>query len=171
MFQTKLNFENSSSNNNPNPEVVDEKRSTTRSCVAYEVTLDSTNPSPKKDVDQATESGTEKSKQISKEVPLKSYFRLSPFLFRNPMLRRVCLKPRPNPESDISKSLPKPNISYPSRRDDQKSRDKALNQMEKSFQIFQDLRFNISFADALLLRLRNCSTIKSLLMNKEKLLE
>ncbi|GKC03180.1 reverse transcriptase domain-containing protein [Tanacetum coccineum] len=75
------------------------------------------------------------------------------------------------PESDIPKSLPKPNIPYPSRRDDQKSRDKASNQMEKIFQIFQDLRFDISFADALLLMPRFAPTIKSLLMNKEKLLE
>ncbi|GJZ13980.1 reverse transcriptase domain-containing protein [Tanacetum coccineum] len=57
-------------------------------------------------------------------------------------------KTTPIPESDIPKSLPKPNIPYPSRRDDQKSRDKASNQMEKIFQIFQDLRFDISFADA-----------------------
>ncbi|GJX06584.1 reverse transcriptase domain-containing protein [Tanacetum coccineum] len=77
----------------------------------------------------------------------------------------------PIPESDIPKSLPKPNIPYPSRRDNQKSRDKASNQMEKIFQIFQDLRFDISFADALLLMPRFAPTIKSLLMNKEKLLE
>ncbi|GJZ68173.1 reverse transcriptase domain-containing protein [Tanacetum coccineum] len=43
--------------------------------------------------------------------------------------------------------------------------------MEKIFQIFQDLRFDISFADALLLMQRFAPTIKSLLMNKEKLLE
>ncbi|GJW24224.1 reverse transcriptase domain-containing protein [Tanacetum coccineum] len=69
------------------------------------------------------------------------------------------------------KNLPKPNIPYLSRHDDQKSRDKASNQMDKIFQIFQDLRFNISFADALLLMPRFAPTIKSLLMNKEKLLE
>ncbi|GJR65022.1 reverse transcriptase domain-containing protein [Tanacetum coccineum] len=43
--------------------------------------------------------------------------------------------------------------------------------MEKIFQIFQDLHFDISFADALLLMPRFAPTIKSLLMNKEKLLE
>ncbi|GKD17119.1 reverse transcriptase domain-containing protein, partial [Tanacetum coccineum] len=51
------------------------------------------------------------------------------------------------------------------------SRDKASNQMEKIFQIFQDLRFDISFTDALLLMPRFAPTIKSLLMNKEKFLE
>ncbi|GJX93704.1 reverse transcriptase domain-containing protein [Tanacetum coccineum] len=69
------------------------------------------------------------------------------------------------------KTLPKPNIPYPSRRNDQKSHDKASNQMEKIFQIFQDLRFDISFVDALLMMPRFAPTIKSLLMNKEKLLE
>ncbi|GJQ98892.1 hypothetical protein Tco_0521877 [Tanacetum coccineum] len=87
------------------------------------------------------------------------------------MFRRLCLKPLFKFESDIPKSLPKPNIPYPSRRDDQKSRDKASNQMEKIFQIFQVLHFDISFADALLLMPRFAPTIKSLLMNKEKLLE
>ncbi|GJS79899.1 reverse transcriptase domain-containing protein [Tanacetum coccineum] len=43
--------------------------------------------------------------------------------------------------------------------------------MEKIFQIFQDLRFNISFADPLLLMPRFAPTIKNLLMNKEKLFE
>ncbi|GKE37186.1 reverse transcriptase domain-containing protein [Tanacetum coccineum] len=55
------------------------------------------------------------------------------------------------------------SISYPN--------GEASNQMEKIFQIFQDLHFNISFADALLLMPRFAPTIKSLLMNKVKLLE
>ncbi|GJW63638.1 hypothetical protein Tco_0115522 [Tanacetum coccineum] len=81
------------------------------------------------------------------------------------------VNPIPILEPDVPKTLPKPNISYPSIRNDQKSRDKASNQMEKIFQIFQDLRFDISFADALLLMPRFSPTIKNLLMNKEKLLE
>ncbi|GKE37937.1 reverse transcriptase domain-containing protein, partial [Tanacetum coccineum] len=43
--------------------------------------------------------------------------------------------------------------------------------MEKFYQIFQDLRFDISFADALILMPKFASTIKSLLTNKEKLFE
>nr|GEU93118.1 reverse transcriptase domain-containing protein [Tanacetum cinerariifolium] len=69
------------------------------------------------------------------------------------------------------KTLPKPNIPYPSRLNDQKLREKATNQMEKFFQIFQDLHFDISFADALLLMPKFASTIKSLLTNKDKLFE
>ncbi|GKF19909.1 reverse transcriptase domain-containing protein, partial [Tanacetum coccineum] len=43
--------------------------------------------------------------------------------------------------------------------------------MEKFFQIFQDLHFDISFADALLLMPKFASTIKILLTNKDKLFE
>nr|GEU44403.1 DNA-directed DNA polymerase [Tanacetum cinerariifolium] len=42
---------------------------------------------------------------------------------------------------------------------------------DKFFQIFQDLHFDISFADALLLMPNFASTIKSLLINKDKLFE
>ncbi|GJS46933.1 reverse transcriptase domain-containing protein [Tanacetum coccineum] len=94
-----------------------------------------------------------------------------PSIPTNPSPKKTLPKITPISESDILKSLPKPNIPYPSRHDDQKSRDKASNQMEKIFQIFQDLRFDISFADALLLMPRFAPTIKSLLMNKEKFLE
>ncbi|GKF86077.1 reverse transcriptase domain-containing protein, partial [Tanacetum coccineum] len=43
--------------------------------------------------------------------------------------------------------------------------------MEKFYQIFQDLRFDISFMDALILMPKFALTIKSLLTNKEKLFE
>nr|GEU81211.1 reverse transcriptase domain-containing protein [Tanacetum cinerariifolium] len=50
-------------------------------------------------------------------------------------------------------------------------REKATNQMENFFQIFQDSHFDISFADALILIPKFASTIKSLLTNKDKLFE
>ncbi|GKF63658.1 reverse transcriptase domain-containing protein [Tanacetum coccineum] len=43
--------------------------------------------------------------------------------------------------------------------------------MEKFYQIFQDLPFDISFTDALILMPKFPSTIKSLLTNKEKMFE
>nr|GEX84237.1 reverse transcriptase domain-containing protein [Tanacetum cinerariifolium] len=55
--------------------------------------------------------------------------------------------------------------------DDQKFRDKANDQREKFFQVFKDLNFNISFADALILMPKFDPTIKSLLTNKDKLSE
>nr|GFB19351.1 reverse transcriptase domain-containing protein [Tanacetum cinerariifolium] len=75
------------------------------------------------------------------------------------------------PEPDVLKTLLEPNLPYPSTLNDQKLREKATNQMEKFFQIFQDLHFDISFADALLLMAKFASTIKSLLTNKDKLFE
>nr|GFC75962.1 reverse transcriptase domain-containing protein [Tanacetum cinerariifolium] len=72
-------------------------------------------------------------------------------------------------------SAPKPNqkssTSYPSRLHDQKLRDKANYQKEKFFQIFKDLDFNISFADALILMPKFGLTIKTLLTKKDKLYE
>ncbi|GKF45104.1 reverse transcriptase domain-containing protein, partial [Tanacetum coccineum] len=43
--------------------------------------------------------------------------------------------------------------------------------MEKFYQIFQDLHFDISFADALILMPKFASTLKNLINNKEKLFE
>nr|GEV10746.1 reverse transcriptase domain-containing protein [Tanacetum cinerariifolium] len=72
-------------------------------------------------------------------------------------------------------SAPKPNqkpsIPYSSRLHDQKLCDKANDQKENFFQIFQDLNFNISFADALILMPKFGPTIKTLLTNKDKLSE
>nr|GEW24679.1 reverse transcriptase domain-containing protein [Tanacetum cinerariifolium] len=72
-------------------------------------------------------------------------------------------------------SAPKPNqkpsISYPSGLHDQKLHDKANDKREKIFQIFKDLNFNISFADALILMPKFGPTIKTLLTNKDKLFE
>nr|GEU96701.1 reverse transcriptase domain-containing protein [Tanacetum cinerariifolium] len=77
----------------------------------------------------------------------------------------------PQNQPDVSKTLPKKNIPYPSRHNDQKLQEKATNQTEKFFQIFQDLHFDISFADALLLMPKFAFTIKRLLTNKDKLIE
>ncbi|GJY37436.1 reverse transcriptase domain-containing protein [Tanacetum coccineum] len=73
----------------------------------------------------------------------------------------------------VSASMPnsKPSIPYPSRLNDQKIREKANNQIEKFYQIFQDLHFKISFADALILMPKFDSSVKSLIGNKEKLSE
>ncbi|GJY31374.1 reverse transcriptase domain-containing protein [Tanacetum coccineum] len=64
---------------------------------------------------------------------------------------------------------PKPSIPYPSRRDDERNREKANNQIEKFYQIFQDMSFEISFADVLIFMPKFASTLKALIGNKEKL--
>nr|GFA55081.1 reverse transcriptase domain-containing protein [Tanacetum cinerariifolium] len=64
-----------------------------------------------------------------------------------------------------------PLISYLSKFQDQKLRDKANDQREIFFQFFKDLNFNISFADALILMPKFDPSIKSLLTNKDKICE
>ncbi|GJZ43038.1 reverse transcriptase domain-containing protein, partial [Tanacetum coccineum] len=158
------------SNTIPNPKG-EMKAITTQSGVAYEGPSIPTNPSPKKVVERETEETTDKEQTNFQGSTAQIPPPVIPISILEPDIPKTLPKTTPILESDIPKSLPKPKIPYPSRRDDQKSRDKASNQMEKIFQIFQDLRFDISFADALLLMPRFAPTIKSLLMNKEKLLE
>ncbi|GJV05719.1 reverse transcriptase domain-containing protein, partial [Tanacetum coccineum] len=64
-----------------------------------------------------------------------------------------------------------PSIPYPSRRNDERHREKANDQIEKFYKIFQDMSFEISFADALILMPKFASTLKALYGNKEKLSE
>nr|GFA10660.1 reverse transcriptase domain-containing protein [Tanacetum cinerariifolium] len=72
----------------------------------------------------------------------------------------------PIPEPDVaSKPNPKPSIPYPSRLNDQKLHEKANNQMMKFLQIFQRLRFDICFVDALLHMPKFASTFKSILID------
>ncbi|GJR55359.1 reverse transcriptase domain-containing protein [Tanacetum coccineum] len=143
------------SNTIPNPKC-EMKTITTQSGVAYEGPSIPTNPPPKTVVERETEEATDK-EQINFQG---SIAHIQPLV-----------NPIPIPEPDVLKTLPKPNIPYPSRLNDQKFCEKASNQMEKIFQIFQDLRFDISFADALLLMPIFAPTIKNLLMNKDKLFE
>nr|GEV67600.1 reverse transcriptase domain-containing protein [Tanacetum cinerariifolium] len=73
----------------------------------------------------------------------------------------------------ISAPMPnlKPSISYPSRRYNERRRDQANEQIEKFYEIFKDMSFEISYTDALILMLKFASTLKDLIENKEKLSE
>ncbi|GKF54913.1 hypothetical protein Tco_0165253, partial [Tanacetum coccineum] len=55
----------------------------------------------------------------------------------------------------------KPTISYPSRRNDERRREKANDQIEKFYEI-KDLSFEISLTDALILMPKFASTLKAL---------
>ncbi|GJR19229.1 reverse transcriptase domain-containing protein [Tanacetum coccineum] len=143
----------------------DLKGITTRSGVAYKgLTIPTTSSSPK-----VVERETEVTKDM---VPLTNNGSTEDV--QPPVVQVKTQVPNSEPVvAPISapKPNPKPLIPYPSRLIDQKLREKANNQMEKFFQIFQDLHFDISFADALILMPKFASTIKSLLSNKEKLFE
>ncbi|GJU15654.1 reverse transcriptase domain-containing protein [Tanacetum coccineum] len=66
---------------------------------------------------------------------------------------------------------PKPSIPYPSRANKQKLREKDDNLASKFVEIFRELHFELSFADALLHMPKFASMFKSLLNNKEKLFD
>ncbi|GKF43493.1 hypothetical protein Tco_0130045, partial [Tanacetum coccineum] len=127
------------------------KAITTRSGVAYEGPSIPTNPSPKKVVERESDETMDKEQTNFQGSIAQIPPPVTPISIPESDVSKTLPKTTPIPEPGVSKSLPKPNIPYPSRRDDQKSREKASNQMEKIFQIFQDLRFDIIFADALLL--------------------
>ncbi|GKA84980.1 reverse transcriptase domain-containing protein [Tanacetum coccineum] len=73
----------------------------------------------------------------------------------------------------VSASRPnqKASIPFPSRRNDERRREKANDQIEKFYEIFRDLSFEISFTDALMLMPKFASTLKTLIGNKENLSE
>ncbi|GJV75280.1 reverse transcriptase domain-containing protein [Tanacetum coccineum] len=151
----------------------DLKGITTRSGVAYQgPTIPTTSSSPKvvehetevtKDTVPPTNNGSTKDVQppvvqIETQVP-NSEPVVAPIV--EPVVAPVSA-PMPNP---------KPSIPYPSRRNDERNRQKANNQSEKFYKIFKDLSFEISLADALILMPKFASTLKALIGNKEKLSE
>ncbi|GKD76596.1 reverse transcriptase domain-containing protein [Tanacetum coccineum] len=80
----------------------------------------------------------------------------------------------PNPEPNVAPvvtPIPKASIPFPSRRNDERRKEKANDQIEKFYEIFRDLSFEISFTDALMLMPKFASTLKTLIGNKEKLSE
>nr|GEW70772.1 reverse transcriptase domain-containing protein [Tanacetum cinerariifolium] len=151
----------------------DLKGITTRSGIAYQGPTIPTTSSPLKIVERKTEVTKDTmpptNNRSTKDVQPSVIQVETPIPNSEPVVAPV-VEPVEAPVS-----APKPNsktsIPYPSRLHDQKLRDKANDQKEKFFQIFQDLNFNISFADALILMPKFGPTIKSLLTNKEKLFE
>ncbi|GJT06985.1 hypothetical protein Tco_0841447 [Tanacetum coccineum] len=144
------------SNTITNPKV-DLKGITTRSGVAYQgPTIPTTSSSPPKVVERETEvtkdtvpptnNGSTKDVQplvvqVQPQVPNSK-----------PAVAPVSA-PMPNP---------KPSIPYPSRRNDERRREKANDQIEKFYEIFKDLSFEISLTDALILMPKFASTLKAL---------
>nr|GEV37572.1 reverse transcriptase domain-containing protein [Tanacetum cinerariifolium] len=150
----------------------DLKGITTRSGTTYQgLTIPTTSSSPiveheteaTKDMVHPTNNGSTEDVQPP-VVPAES-----PVLNSEPIITPI-IKPVASPVSAPKPNL-RPSIPYPSRLQDQKLRDKANDQRKKIFQIFKDLNFNISFADALILMPEFGSSIKILLTNKDKLCE
>ncbi|GJR23713.1 hypothetical protein Tco_0972240 [Tanacetum coccineum] len=143
----------------------DLKGITTRSGVAYQgPTIPTTSSSPK-----VVERRTEVTKDTVFPTNNRNTEDVQPPVVQvenqNPVSKPVVAPvsaPMPNP---------KPSIPYPSRRNDEKRRENANEQIEKFYEIFKDMSFEISFMDALTLMPKFASTLKALIGNKEKLSE
>ncbi|GJS48752.1 reverse transcriptase domain-containing protein [Tanacetum coccineum] len=148
-----------------NPKV-DLKGITTRSGVAYQgPTIPTTTSSPPRVVERETE--------VTKETVLPTNNGSTKDV-QPPVVQVQSQIPNSEPVvAPVSAPMPnsKPSIPYLSRRNDERRREKANNQIVKFYQIFQDLHFKISFTDALILMPKFASTLKSLIGNKEKLSE
>nr|GFC88213.1 reverse transcriptase domain-containing protein [Tanacetum cinerariifolium] len=132
---------------------------TTRSGVAYQ---GPTIPTPSKVVKQ----GTEVTKDQVQTPSSQSTTPVQP-----PVVQSETQTPIFEPVvAPVSAPMPnlKPSIPYPSRRDNKRHRNQANEQIEKLYEIFKGLSFEITFMDALILMPKFASTLKALIGNKEK---
>nr|GFA10121.1 reverse transcriptase domain-containing protein [Tanacetum cinerariifolium] len=138
----------------------DLKGITTRSGVAYQ---GPTIPTPSKVVKQGTEVTKDQVQTPSPQSTAQVYPPVTQS--ETPVSEPIA--------APVSASMPnlKPWIPYPSRRDNERRREQANEQIEKFYEIFKDMSFKISFTDALILMPKFASTLKALIGNKEKLSE
>nr|GEV78317.1 reverse transcriptase domain-containing protein [Tanacetum cinerariifolium] len=137
-----------------------QKGITTRSGVAYQ---GPTIPTQSKVIKQ----GTEVTKDQVQTPSLQSTALIQP-----PVVQSKTQTPVSEPViAPVSVLIPnlKSFIPYPSRRDNERRCDQANKQIEKFYEIFKDMSFEISFTDALILMPKFASTLKALIGNKEKL--
>ncbi|GJR35431.1 reverse transcriptase domain-containing protein [Tanacetum coccineum] len=144
----------------------DLKGITTRSGVAYQgLAIPSTSSSPPKVMNHDT--------KVTKNTMLPTNNKSTEDV-QPPFIQVQSQNPTFEPVVDPV-SAPRPNqqtlIPFPSRRNDERRREKANDQIEKFYEIFRDLSFEISFTDALTLMPKFASTLKTLIGNKEKLSE
>nr|GEZ70062.1 reverse transcriptase domain-containing protein [Tanacetum cinerariifolium] len=136
----------------------DLKGTTTRSGVAYK---GPTIPTPSKVVKQGTEVTKD---QVQTPSPQSTTHIQPPVTQSKTLVSEPIVAPVGAPMPDL-----KPLIPYPSRRDNEKHHEQANEQIEKFYEIFKDMSFEISFTDALILMPNFASTLKVLIGNKEKL--
>ncbi|GJY69253.1 hypothetical protein Tco_0472235 [Tanacetum coccineum] len=148
--------------NNPK---VDLKGITTRSGVAYQGPTIPTTTSPPKVVERET---------VVTKGMVPPTNNGSTKDVQHPVVQVQPQVPNSEPVvAPVSTPMPnlKPSIPYPSRRNDERRREKANDQIEKFYEIFKDLSFEISLTDALILMPKFSLTLKALIGNKEKLSE
>ncbi|GJR68125.1 hypothetical protein Tco_0014190 [Tanacetum coccineum] len=141
------------SNTITNPKV-DLKGITTRSGVAYQGPTIPTTSSPPKVVEREPE--------VTKDTVLPTNNGSTKDV-QPPVVQVQSQVPNSKPVVDpVSAPMPnpKPSIPYPSRRNDEKRREKANDQVEKSLENLQDMSFKFVLVDAFDSYAKFCSTLK-----------
>ncbi|GJX55411.1 reverse transcriptase domain-containing protein, partial [Tanacetum coccineum] len=141
------------SNTIPNPRN-EAKAITTRSGVSYDGPLI---PPPV----------VEKESEVTKDTELPSTEDIQP----PPLVQEQTKDKEPIEEPSFVANKAKPNLPYPSRLNKQKIREKDDILSSKFMEIFQNLHFELSFADALIHMPKFASMFKKMLNNKDKLIE
>ncbi|GJY54570.1 reverse transcriptase domain-containing protein [Tanacetum coccineum] len=137
---------------------------TTRSGVAYKGPTIPISSSPK-----VMERETEVTKDTMPPTNNRSIEDVPPLVI--PIVHHESISEPANTPVSALRPNQKASIPFPSRRNDERRREKANDQIEKFYEIFWDLSFEISFTDALMLMPKFASTLKTLIGNKEKLSE
>ncbi|GJT86209.1 reverse transcriptase domain-containing protein, partial [Tanacetum coccineum] len=107
----------------------------------------------------------EKESEVTKDTELPSTEDIQP-----PLVQEQTKDKEPIKEPSLAQKT-KPNLPYPSRLNKQKIREKDDILSSKFMEIFRNLHFEISFADALIHMPKFASMFKKMLNNKDKLIE
>ncbi|GJV17331.1 reverse transcriptase domain-containing protein [Tanacetum coccineum] len=109
----------------------------------------------------------EKESEATKDTELPSTEDIQP----PPLVQEQTKDKEPIEEPSFVANKAKPNLPYPSRLNKQKIREKDDILSSKFMEIFRNLHFELSFADALIHMPKFVSMFKKMLNNKDKLIE
>ncbi|GJR74081.1 hypothetical protein Tco_0086446 [Tanacetum coccineum] len=109
----------------------------------------------------------EKESEATKDTELPSTEDIQP----PPLVQEQTKDKEPIEEPSFIANKAKPNLPYPSRLNKQKIREKDDILSSKFMEIFRNLHFELSFADALIHMPKFASMFKKMLNNKDKLIE
>ncbi|GJU83342.1 reverse transcriptase domain-containing protein [Tanacetum coccineum] len=109
----------------------------------------------------------EKESEVTKDTELPSTEDIQP----PPLVHEQTKDKEPIEEPSFVTNKAKPNLPYPSRLNKQKIREKDDILASKFMEIFRNLHFELSFADALIHMPKFAPMFKKMLNNKDKLIE
>ncbi|GKB51719.1 reverse transcriptase domain-containing protein, partial [Tanacetum coccineum] len=109
----------------------------------------------------------EKESEVTKDTELPSTEDIQP----PPFVQEQTKDKEPIKEPSFVANKAKPNLPYPSRLNKQKIREKDDILASKFMEIFRNLHFELSFADALIHMPKFAPMFKKMLNNKDKLIE